>query len=82
MYDQLLLHILTKRGDLAAGIFSRLFRRVPFPLVLKFLNEQTWLGEELSVLASLPAQPFIRALLTQHWSVADSLITFPKIVKP
>jgi lycopene beta-cyclase len=82
MYDQLLLHILTKRGDLAAGIFSRLFRRVPFPLVLKFLNEQTWLGEELSVLASLPAQPFIRALLTQHWNVADSLITFPKIVKP
>jgi lycopene beta-cyclase len=82
LYDQLLLQILTKRGDLAAGIFSRLFRRVPFPLVLKFLNEQTWLGEEISILASLPAPPFIRALLAQTWNVTDPLITQPKIVKP
>ena len=82
LYDQLLLQILTKRGDLAAGIFSRLFRRVPFPLVLKFLNEQTWLGEEISILASLPAQPFLRALVAQTWNVTDPLITQPKIVKP
>lgn len=61
-YDRLLLSILYERGELGAGIFSRLFKGVPFPRILKFLDEDTRWWEDLAILGSLPPLPFLRAL--------------------
>ncbi|MDX2071632.1 MAG: lycopene cyclase family protein [Haliscomenobacter sp.] len=61
-YDQLLLDILTHRGKLGAPIFSKLFQRIDFPKILKFLDEDTHLGEEIGILASLPPVPFLQAI--------------------
>ncbi|HOY18012.1 MAG TPA: lycopene cyclase family protein [Haliscomenobacter sp.] len=61
-YDQLLLHILTHRGGLGSTIFSRLFQHIDFPLILKFLDEDTQLTEEFGILASLPPGPFLQAV--------------------
>jgi lycopene beta-cyclase len=64
-YDNTLLHILyyhTLPGD---EIFTRLFSRNPPQAVLRFLdNESTW-GQELKIISTLPAFPFLKAALKQ-----------------
>jgi lycopene beta-cyclase len=62
-YDDLLLHILSHHGHESQGIFSRLFRRNQFTSILRFLDERSHLHQELPLLASLPIQPFLLAIL-------------------
>jgi lycopene beta-cyclase len=62
-YDDLLLHILYHHGHEAQGIFSRLFRKNQFASILRFLDEQSHIYQELPLLASLPIQPFLLAIL-------------------
>lgn len=65
-YDQLLLHILIHRGNLGASIFGKLFQQIDFPHILKFLDEDTHLGEEIGILASLPPGPFLQAIWASY----------------
>jgi lycopene beta-cyclase len=72
-YDTLLLHILHEEGHLAKQIFSQLFQRNSMLRILTFLNEKSTIWQEARIFASLPMNPFLKALFkTQlrkavHW---------------
>ncbi|MFN2312416.1 MAG: lycopene cyclase family protein [Spirochaetia bacterium] len=65
-FDAMLLQILYRHGELGAPIFEQLFRRNPIDRLLRFLNEQTSLREDIAIMASVPWWPFIRAWLRMH----------------
>jgi lycopene beta-cyclase len=65
-YDNLLLHILSHHGHWARSIFSRLFRHNPYAIIMRFLDEETRLDQELGLLASLPPRPFIQAIIERQ----------------
>lgn len=62
-FDAMLLQILYRNGELGAPIFEQLFRRNPIDRLLRFLNEETSLREDIAIMASVPWWPFIRAWL-------------------
>lgn len=62
-YDALLLRVMDKEPEMAAAIFSRLFRKHPASRVLSFLSEKTSFLTELHIMASLQWPPFLRALV-------------------
>ncbi|WP_241243843.1 lycopene cyclase family protein [Flagellimonas beolgyonensis] len=62
-YDMLLLDILHKDNALGASIFVSLFKRRKAQLILKFLENETHLWEELQIVTAPKPMPFIRALL-------------------
>lgn len=64
-YDNTLLHILFYNKVPGAFIFSRLFKRNQPQQVLKFLDNETSLKEELKIIGSLPVWPFLKAALHQ-----------------
>lgn len=61
-YDRLLLLVLHHWPHWGKPVFEQLFRKVPAPEVLKFLDERTSAREDLSILLSLPFRPFLAAL--------------------
>ncbi len=64
-YDRLLLGILSDTPHLGKVIFSRLFSKVPLQTVLRFLDEETSLWEELKIFIQLPYLPFIKQIFKQ-----------------
>ncbi|MEP6582789.1 MAG: lycopene cyclase family protein [Ginsengibacter sp.] len=60
-YDSTLLHILSKRLMEGKEIFSILFEKNKAATVLKFLDNDTSIPEELKLLNSLPKKVFIKA---------------------
>jgi lycopene beta-cyclase len=69
-YDRLLLWLLAHRPELGKPIFEQLFRRVPLPRVLAFLDEKSSLPQEIPLLLSLPIPPFLLALGRAGWAPA------------
>ncbi|MEM0999429.1 MAG: lycopene cyclase family protein [Bacteroidota bacterium] len=65
-YDKLLLRIISERPELVKTIMSHLFRRQPMDRVLRFLDEDTRLTEEVLIFARLPWKPFLRAMLPER----------------
>lgn len=63
IYDILLLYLLKTDPAVSKKIFHDLFKRNSFDRVLQFLEEDTHLGQELSIMASLPSVPFLKAIL-------------------
>lgn len=63
LYDAALLNIMDKRGGESERIFRELFRNNPPARVLKFLDEDSHLGEELRIMNSVPRGLFIQSLL-------------------
>ena len=61
-YDLLLLDILHEKNHLGSAIFSQLFKRTPTQKILKFLDEETRLYEDLQVMLKMPPKNFIRAI--------------------
>ncbi|GAA4825356.1 lycopene cyclase family protein [Algivirga pacifica] len=61
-YDLLLLHIIQHKPEKVASIMDCLFARNHYPSILKFLEEETSLIEDLRLLGSLPWAPFLQAL--------------------
>jgi lycopene beta-cyclase len=61
-YDKLLLKIILDNPEEAVGIFGKLFKKIPIPLILKFLYEETSLYEEALIFKKLPAMPFIKRI--------------------
>jgi lycopene beta-cyclase len=65
LFDSMLLNImLNKRMELPI-IFQHLFDKNPSTLVLKFLDEQTGLVDNLKIMRSVPSMPFIKALIQE-----------------
>jgi lycopene beta-cyclase len=60
-YDSTLLHILSRNLLPGKTIFSLLFKKNPANKVLKFLDNETSLPEEVKLLASLPKKAFMKA---------------------
>lgn len=60
-YDSVLLHILQHQTLPGATIFSTLFEKNPPASVLKFLDNETSIAEELRLISTLPTLPFLKA---------------------
>lgn len=77
-YDDLLLTILKDKPNQGKPIFTALFEKIETRKVLKFLDEQTSLKEEINIFKVLPLRPFIMSLLnkcTNHSCFRPFLIT-------
>ena len=61
-YDMLLLDILYENNHLGHDIFESMFKRRKASLILKFLENETNLWEELQIVMAPKPMPFIKAL--------------------
>lgn len=61
-YDLLLLDILHRKNHLGSSIFESMFLKRKPQLILKFLDEETSLWEDLKIISACPKMPFIKAL--------------------
>ena len=59
-YDSLMLGVLEKAAYPGDELFAQLFMGCPPARLLRFLNGQTRLGEELSIMAQVPTGLFVR----------------------
>jgi lycopene beta-cyclase len=64
-YDNTLLHILYHRKLQGKDIFTRMFAKNDPIQVLKFLDNESTLTEELKIISTLPTFPFLKAALKQ-----------------
>lgn len=62
-YDSVLLHILHLEKMEGAKIFAQLFQKNRADSVLKFLDNDTHISEELPLISSLPIFPFTKAAI-------------------
>ncbi len=62
VYDIILLQILVESPHLGKNIFETLFTNQPITRILKFLDEDTSIVEEIKIFAKLPLVPFIKSL--------------------
>jgi lycopene beta-cyclase len=61
-FDLLLIDVLFKNNQLGSIIFGNMFAKLDAKLVLKFLDEETSIWEDLKIIWSCPKIPFIKAL--------------------
>jgi len=64
-YDNTLLHILYNNKLQGKKIFTALFQKNKPQAVLRFLDNETTLKEELKIISTLPTWPFLKAALKQ-----------------
>ncbi|MGI8597740.1 MAG: lycopene cyclase family protein [Chitinophagaceae bacterium] len=62
-YDSILLNILSKNKLKGSDIFMRMFQKNNAQRVLKFLDNESSISEELKIIYSLPVVPFTKAAL-------------------
>jgi lycopene beta-cyclase len=61
-YDLLFLDVLNRRNDLGSEVFSALFKSGDPTLILKFLDEETSLWEDLQIIIKCPKRLFVSAM--------------------
>jgi lycopene beta-cyclase len=61
-YDLLLLDILSKKNHIGAFLFSKMFQKNAPKQILKFLDEETSLSEDLQIQFKMPPINFIKAV--------------------
>ena len=64
-YDRTLLDVLLHRRQSGQNVFSRLFRKNNPEAVLRFLNNESSLREELKIMSSVSILPFLKSGLRQ-----------------
>jgi lycopene beta-cyclase len=64
-YDDTLLHILYHRKLQGKDVFSRMFEKNEPLQVLKFLDNESTLREELKIISTLPTLPFLKSAIKQ-----------------
>jgi lycopene beta-cyclase len=62
-YDLLLLDVLAKHNGDGAKLFSSLFKKTNIKTILKFLDEESNLLEDLRIITAVPPLRFVKALL-------------------
>lgn len=63
LYDTLLLQILADDGERGKEIFETLFKTQPTPKILRFLDEESNIWEEISIFSKLPILLFLKSLV-------------------
>lgn len=63
LYDMLMLDVLDKHNEQGSAIFSSMFRRGNPALILKFLDQETSLFEDIQVILKCPTALFLSAAL-------------------
>ena len=64
-YDSVLLHIIEGKKLSGERIFSSLFKKNKPQSLLRFLDNESSLGDDLKIISSLPPLPFLKAALKQ-----------------
>lgn len=64
-YDRVLLDVLAKSRLSGKKVFSTLFEKNTAQQVLKFLDNESTLKEELKIILTLPTMPFLKAAFNQ-----------------
>ena len=64
-YDSVLLNILHNKTLPGKAIFTSLFKKNKPQQVLRFLDNESSLSDELKIISSLPTWPFLKAALKQ-----------------
>lgn len=64
-YDSVLLRVLQSETVEGADVFTTLFKKNKPQAVLKFLDNETKLSEELEIITTLPTLPFAKAAVKQ-----------------
>jgi len=64
-YDSTLLYILKHNSFPGDKIFTLLFKKNKPQQVLRFLDNESTLGDELKIISALPAWPFLKAAIKQ-----------------
>lgn len=72
-YDILLLYIIKNYPSSAVEIFETLFKKNRLTSILKFLSEETHIGEEIKIFWSLPHRPFFKALYGARKLILNTL---------
>jgi lycopene beta-cyclase len=62
-FDTLLLDIMQRQGETTRDLFAQLFRRNPVERVLRFLDEKTSWADNLRIMNSVSAGPFMRSIV-------------------
>lgn len=62
-YDRMLLRVMENEMEQIPRVMDRLFERVPFQDILKFLDDKSNLGEEIRLLSKLDIPLFIKHLI-------------------
>ncbi|TKC01068.1 lycopene cyclase family protein [Pedobacter cryophilus] len=63
LYDTLLLQILASEGERGKEVFETLFKTQSTPKILKFLDEETNIWEEIGIFSKLPIFLFLKSLV-------------------
>jgi lycopene beta-cyclase len=64
-YDKVLLNVLQNKKVTGKEIFSTMFKKNKPEQVLKFLDNESSLTEELKIISTLPTLPFLKAAIRQ-----------------
>ena len=64
-YDLLLLDILSSKNELGSKIFSSMFKAGDSSVIFKFLDEETYISEDLQVIWRCPKMIFVKALISR-----------------
>lgn len=59
LYDSVLLEVLTKNKLSAAAIFTSIFKKNPSERILRFLNNETNIWEDVKIMNSVPTRIFL-----------------------
>ena len=64
-YDSVLLNVLQNNRMPGKEIFSSMFQKNPPQTVLRFLDNETSIAEDLKIISSLPTMPFLKGAVQQ-----------------
>ena len=65
LYDSTLLRVLEEEKMAGDALFTYLFRKNPPQRLLRFLNDESNLAEELALMSSVPTAPFLVAFVAE-----------------
>ena len=65
LYDSVLLNVLSNERMAGDQIFTALFRKNPVQRIFRFLDNQSSLGDDFSIMASVPTRVFLPAALRE-----------------
>jgi lycopene beta-cyclase len=64
-YDSVLLHVLANKNLSARRIFTPIIKKNKPQHLLRFMDNESSVSEELKIISSLPTWPFLKAALQQ-----------------
>ncbi|HET8859604.1 lycopene cyclase family protein [Marivirga sp.] len=64
-YDEVLINVLHTEKSSGHEVFGQLYKKNKLPLLLKFLNEDTTLFEDLKIMNTVPKMAFIKAVMEE-----------------